>query len=139
MTPQQKYLVRRTFSRLETMGTLPALVFYRRLFDESPHLRALFRSDIEAQAARLLDMLSLLISHLERSESLAAELRLLGQRHAGYGVRLEHYQPVGVALLGMLSEMLGDDFTPEVRDAWTALYEAVASAMTSAPDALPAA
>ena len=135
MTPQQKYLVRRTFARLETMGTLPALVFYRRLFDSAPHLRPLFRSDIEAQASRLLDMLALLISHLEREALLADELRQLGERHAGYGVRIEHYEPVGAALLAMLAEVLGDDFTGAVREAWTALYQAVAEAMTAARDA----
>ena len=137
MTPQQKYLVRRTFARLETMGTLPALVFYRRLFDDSPHLRSLFRSDIEQQASRLLDMLGLLISQLERGAALAAELRQLGERHVGYGVRPEHYQPVGTALLGMLEEMLGDDFTDEVGDAWKALYNSVAEAMIFTPEALP--
>ena len=41
----------------------------------------------------------------------------------------EHSAEVGSALLGMLAEVLNDQFTPEVRAAWTALYGAVEATM----------
>ncbi len=129
MSPQQKYLIRKSFAALEPHGSIPGLVFYRRLFALDPGLRGMFKGDIEVQSEKLLEMLGGLISHLERTTLLEAELRLMGQRHAGYGVKDEHYGRVGQALLEMLAETLRGDFTPEVREAWTVLYGAVAEAM----------
>jgi len=57
------------------------------------------------------------------------ELRAMGARHLGYGVKDEHYATVGQALLDMLSEVLDKQFTPEVRTAWVALYTAVQTLM----------
>jgi len=129
MSPEQKYYIRKSFAQVEAHGTVPALVFYRRLFEIDPALRPMFKSDIEVQAAKLLDMLGVLISHLERTALLEAELRLMGQRHAGYGVQPEHYATVGQALLDMLQETLQNDFKPVVREAWIALYGAVSASM----------
>ena len=139
MSPQQKYLIRKSFALLEAHGNVPALIFYRLLFELDPALRPLFKTDIEEQATKLLDMLGALISHLERTQLLEAELRLMGQRHATYGVLPEHYETVGSALLEMLAETLRGEFTPEVREAWTTLYGAVAEAMLAGAGAAVAA
>jgi hemoglobin-like flavoprotein len=138
MSPRQKYLIRKSFAQLEGYGNVPALLFYRRLFQSDPGVRPLFQTDIETQSAKLLEMLSSLISHLERTTLLEAELRLMGQRHAGYGVKPEHYATVGAALLAMLAETLGREFTAEVREAWTCLYGAVADAMQAGAAEVPA-
>jgi hemoglobin-like flavoprotein len=47
-------------------------------------------------------------------------------------VRDEHYDVVGAALLKTLSQGLGDDFTPAVREAWTGVYGLVAATMMAA-------
>ena len=44
----------------------------------------------------------------------------------------EHYEPVGAALLWTLGQGLGDGFTPDVEDAWTITYTALAAAMIEA-------
>lgn len=129
MTADQVYLVRKTFAELARHDHVAALVFYRRLFEIDPGLRPLFKHDIEEQARKLLEMLSMLIAMLERPAGLDVELRAMGVRHVGYGVKDEHYAMVGQALIGMIGEVLNNQFTPEVRAAWTALYDAVQSAM----------
>lgn len=129
MTSHQVYLVRKSFAELLRHGHVAALVFYRRLFELDPALRALFKNDIEEQSRKLLDMLGLLIAMLERPAGLELELRALGLRHAGYGVRQADYATVGAALLGMLGEVLGERFTAEVGEAWKTLYAAVETAM----------
>ena len=43
---------------------------------------------------------------------------------------LPHTQPVGQALIYALGVACGDKFTPEVQDAWVALYTAVQYYMT---------
>ncbi len=129
MTTEQVYLVRKSFAELARHDHVAALVFYRRLFELDPELRHLFKGNIEEQARKLLDMLGLLIAMLERPVGLDVELRALGARHHGYGVKEADYATVGQALLGMVEEVLGQQFTPEVRRSWAALYEAVESAM----------
>jgi len=123
--PHHTYLIRKSFATIEAHGSIAALIFYRRLFELDPELRPLFQGDIEVQAKKLTDMLAALIGLLERGSALEAELEAMGARHAGYGVRDAHYTTVGSALLGMVEEVLGSDFTPEVKEAWTALYQAV--------------
>ncbi len=129
MTPQQVHLIRKSFAELERHDHVAALVFYRRLFQIDPALRPLFKNDIEEQSRKLLDMLGILIAMLERPVGLEMELKAMGARHAGYGVKDEHYATVGQALLDMLAEVLESRFTPEVRAAWTSLYQAVETLM----------
>jgi hemoglobin-like flavoprotein len=65
-------------------------------------------------------------------DSLAPVLQDLARRHVGYGVQEEHYATVGSALLQTLEQGLGDDFTPPVKAAWSAVYGVVADVMITA-------
>ena len=56
----------------------------------------------------------------------------LGRRHVGYGVKDEHYDTVGQALLWTLATGLGDAFTPETEQAWTEAYTLLATVMKQA-------
>ena len=56
-------------------------------------------------------------------------LARLGARHVRYGVRTEHFDVVGAALLWTLEQGLGERFTPAVRDAWIAAWDVIADAM----------
>ncbi len=129
MSPEQVHLIRKSFAELSRFDHVAALVFYRRLFELDPGLRPLFIGNIEEQSRKLIEMLGVLIAMLERPAGLDMELRAMGARHTGYGVKDQHYATVGQALLDMLSETLGAGFTPAVREAWTALYGAVESTM----------
>jgi hemoglobin-like flavoprotein len=55
----------------------------------------------------------------------------LATRHVGYGARKEHYPVVGAALLWTLEKGLGDGWTPDVADAWTAAYGTLSGFMIS--------
>ncbi len=129
MTADQIHLLRRSFGRVEQQAQVAALVFYRRLFELDPSLRSLFRTNIEEQAVKLMDMLGLALSLTDRPGALETELIESGIRHAGYGARDEHYATVGQAMLDMLAEVLGNDFTPATREAWVAFYTHTAEAM----------
>jgi hemoglobin-like flavoprotein len=129
LDPEQKHRLRKTFAIVERQSHVAALVFYQRLFELNPMLRPLFKTDIELQAAKLMDMLSSALSLLEKPEELNETLEELGARHVTYGVRTEHYETVGEALLAMLSTVLGKDFTADTRRAWTELYQLLATTM----------
>lgn len=122
MTADQVHLLRKSFGRVEQQAQVAALVFYRRLFELDPGLRPLFKTNIEQQGMKLMDMLGLAVSLINRSGALETELIESGRRHAGYGAREEDYATVGQAMIGMLDEVLGGEFTPATREAWLAFY-----------------
>jgi hemoglobin-like flavoprotein len=129
MTAAQTHLVRKSFAAAEREAEVAALVFYRRLFELDPGLRPLFKSDIQEQAKKLMEMLAVALSMLDRPAELTGELEELGARHAGYGTRPEHYATVRQALFDMLAQVMGDGFTSEVRGAWDELYDFIETAM----------
>lgn len=76
--------------------------------------------------------IALAVGSLEKMPELAPVVQELGRRHVGYGVKDEHYDIVAEVLLWTLDKGLGPDFTPEVKDAWIAVYTTLADAMKSA-------
>jgi hemoglobin-like flavoprotein len=131
MTPEQIYVVKLSFNQVLNQRKLAGELFYDRLFAIAPDVRAMFKGDMEHQGQKMIDMLALTVGNLKDPASLQTMLGDLGRRHVKYGVKDEHYPPVGQALSEMLGEVLGDAFTPQVRDAWTSLYAAVVAAMKS--------
>jgi hemoglobin-like flavoprotein len=125
----QKALVQTSFAQVRPIADAAAALFYRRLFELDPTLRPLFKGDLKEQGRKLMEMLTLAVKGLDRPEALLPALTLLGRRHAGYGVKEHDYETVGEALLWTLEQGLGPSFTPEVREAWTALYGFVADTM----------
>lgn len=121
MTEQQKSLVRESFAGLKEISGPVALLFYGRLFDLDPRLRALFPSDMKTQGQKLMSMFDSIVKGLEQPEAMQAELRELGRKHAGYGVKLEYYDTLTRAFLWSLTQAMEGGFTPEARDAWESL------------------
>jgi hemoglobin-like flavoprotein len=137
MTPEQKQLIRESFPAIREMAGPVSLLFYGRLFALEPALRPMFRQDIELQGRKLMDMLTAVVDNLDQFEGLAPTLRALGQKHAGYGVRPEHYQTVARALIWALGQALDTQFYPELRSAWLAIIEAVSLSMKKGAAELP--
>ena len=129
MTASQKQYIRMSFPVIaEVLGPV-ALLFYGRLFQLDPSLKPMFRSDIEVQGRKLMDMLTAVVKHLDDFERLEGTLRALGQRHAAYGVRPEHYDTVQRAFLWALGQTLDVEFYPEVRAAWKSVLTEVGDVM----------
>ena len=143
MTSRQIQLIQESFALVAPSADSVATSFYERLFELDPALRSLFPPDLTEQRRKLMQMLTVAVGMLNRPEALIPVLESLGRRHAGYGVRDEHYDTVGAALLWTLERGLGAAFTNEVRTAWTTLYKLVATTMqaaagTESPDPEPA-
>lgn len=132
MTPQQIELVQTSFKKVVPIAGTAADLFYGRLFEIAPEVRAMFPEDMKEQQIKLMGMLGTAVSNLHRLGAILPAVKELGQRHKGYGVSVAHYAPVGAALLWTLEKGLGADFTPEVKAAWTETYTALAGVMTTA-------
>lgn len=137
MTSRQKQLVRESFFTIrETAGPL-SMLFFGRLFQLDPALRPMFHQDLRLQGRKLMDMLIAVVDSLDHFQELDAMLRALGQRHAGYGVRPEHYATVTTALLWALGQALDMEFYPEVRAAWLTVIDAISDRMQAGAAGLP--
>ena len=129
MTPEQITLVQTSYQRLGPRRPDMAARFYQELFRRNPALRPLFTTDLAEQQVRFAAKLTELIEALPRLDDLLAHTRALGARHVAYGVRAADYQTVRAALLDALAAVLGEDFDPPTREAWTLAYNLMAETM----------
>ena len=134
MTPEQIRLVQTSWAKVVPIAPQAATLFYGRLFELDPSLKALFKSDLEAQGEKLMRAITLVVRSLERLHDLLPSIRALGQRHVGYGVQPAHYDTVGAALLWTLQQGLAEAFTAETSDAWAEAYNVLASVMKEAAE-----
>ena len=132
MNQKQIALVQASFAEVVPIADTAAALFYDRLFELDPSLRAMFRGDMKEQGKKLMDMLAVVVVNLPRLTGILTSVRALGARHVAYGVRDEHYDTVGDALLWTLGQGLGEAFTDEVREAWATAYTILATTMKDA-------
>ena len=132
MTPQQIALVQTSFTRVVPVAATAADLFYQRLFELAPDVRPMFAADLSAQKKKLIDTLAYAVDSLTQPDKLGSELTALGERHADYGTKVEHFAPVGEALLWALQQALNEEFTPAVADAWESVYAELSQAMIDA-------
>lgn len=132
MTPNQIAIVKSTFIYAIPISDAVATDFYDRLFASHPGLRRMFPADMSAQRQKLMLTLTQIVSDLDHLDRLVPMVSELARRHVGYGVRDEHYGPVGAALIEALRHALGARFTPEVEAAWGAAYGLLSNAMIQA-------
>jgi hemoglobin-like flavoprotein len=132
MTPQQVELVQQSFGKLAAMGEPAWDGFYIELFAIEPSLKRMFKGDMLEQRKKLLAALARVILALSAPATILDPLKALAVRHVGYGVRPEHYTYMGNALLRTLEKGLGEEFTPELRNAWMAAFQSLATIMKEA-------
>src|SRR5450631_160167 len=122
MTPEQIKLVQESFAKVAPISETAAILFYDRLFEIAPQVRAMFPCDMPEQRRKLMASLAVVVNCLNNLETLLPAASALATRHVSYGAKAEHYPVVGAALLWTLENGLGDAWTPELADAWTAAY-----------------
>jgi hemoglobin-like flavoprotein len=132
MNNMQKVLIQASFQKVLPIADAAAELFYGRLFELDPSLRPMFRGDMTQQGKKLMATLKVVVMGLDRLDQLIPAVEALARRHVGYGVKDEHYETVGTALIWTLQKGLGDSFTPSVATAWVAAYGLVAGVMKAA-------
>lgn len=131
ITNAQVSLVQNSFKKVEPIADDAAQIFYAKLFEYDPSLRGLFKGDMKDQGRKLMGLLKIAVNGLNDVSQLVPALQGLASRHLDYGVKVDDYTPVGNALLYTLQAGLGEDFTPETRNAWAAVYKVIADCMRS--------
>jgi NAD(P)H-flavin reductase/hemoglobin-like flavoprotein len=125
-------LIRDSFAVVEPHAEEVAGYFYAVLFSLAPRVRDLFPANMVVQRTRLLRALVHVVQMVDRPDELVPFLSHLGRDHRKFGVVLDHYEAVGIALLGAVRRYAGDAWTPAVEKAWAGAYALVATTMQEA-------
>lgn len=132
MTAEKITLVKNSWAFVITHSSMAGELFYMRLFEIAPQYRNMFREDIKVQAKKLIDMVTVIVTKLNKMDQLLFEVKGLASRHVRYGVQPEHYLPVGEALLWTLEKGLVERWSPELKEAWGEVYSKLSAAMIEA-------
>ncbi|GIJ29919.1 oxidoreductase [Micromonospora qiuiae] len=124
--------LKQSWSLVAAHGDQVALYFYSTLFLAYPEVRQMFPTNMAGQRDRLVTALGHIVSNVDQMDRLVGFLRDLGADHRKFAVRAEHYPAVGEALLATLRHFLGDQWTDDLAQDWTAAYGLVAKVMTEA-------
>lgn len=126
MTPHEIALVQGSFVKVAPIADAAAGLFYGRLFEIAPEVKPMFKGDIAEQGRKLMATLGIVVKGLSNLEAVLPAAKALAVKHVAYGVK---HVPVGEALIWRLDKGLGDDFTPETRQAWLAAYSTLSAVM----------
>ena len=124
-------LVKDTFPEIRDMAIPVSLLFYGRLFDLDPSLRALFKIDMTSQSEKLMAMVDSVVASLDSFDEVRPALRELGRRHVDYGVKEAHYATLASAFVWAVGQALDGGSSPDVRDAWNAVLAEISREMLS--------
>lgn len=129
LTSKQIELVENSWDHVLLHFQEAGAVFYKKLFEIDPALRQLFKGEIHEQSQKFVAMITLVVRKLNNADKIFADVKALGVRHHKNSVKPEHYASMAVALLWTLENALGKGWSSEVKDAWTAVYTALAKTM----------
>ena len=131
MSPEQTILIRRSFDEMWPIRRNLAVKFYERFFEASPDARRLFPSDMERQHLKLMDTIAALVGTLDNQALFQSIIAHTARQHARFGVTSSQLNAFGDALISSLEQQFGPAFTPELKQAWIALYAAIQTEMLS--------
>lgn len=138
MDENQIDLIQESFRKVVPIKETAADIFYTRLFEIAPEVKPLFKGDISEQGMKLMTTLGVVVNGLKDLDAIVPVAQQLAVKHVDYGVQPEHYAPVGEALIFTLEKGLGDNFTPELKEAWLAAYTTLSGVMIDAAYPKPA-
>lgn len=132
MTPEQIQSIQSTWLQVVPIADKAAELFYGKLFELDPAVKPMFKGNMSEQGRKLMMTIGVVVNGLTRLDEIVPTVQALGRKHVDYGVKPEHYDTVGAALLWTLEQGLGAAFTPAVKAAWAEAYGALATVMKDA-------
>ncbi|MGZ3652746.1 MAG: globin domain-containing protein [Bdellovibrionota bacterium] len=123
-------LIRESFAAIKPHAKEVVEHFYDELFSKNPEAKRIFKGvKFDKQHVALATALSHAVDYLEDGEHLTDYFTKMGERHAGYGVKKEHFPLVAQALLATLAFYFEGNWTSELEAQWTGVIQFAAGAM----------
>lgn len=122
--------VKSTIPLLESAGVAITDHFYQRMFRLNPELKNIFNMANQANGRQQFALFSAITAYAKNIDNLGVlseVVERVAQKHTSFFIQPEHYDIVGHHLIETLRELAPDAFTPEVEQAWTEAYGALAN------------
>lgn len=122
-------LVKSTVPILESAGPAVTEYFYQRMFRDNPEVKHIFNMSNQhsgRQQFALFSAIAAYAKHLDTPETLLVMVERIAQKHSSMNILAEHYPIVGHHLLETLRELVPDQFTAEIEEAWKYAYQQLA-------------
>ncbi|MFT4763561.1 MAG: nitric oxide dioxygenase [Oleispira sp.] len=123
-------LVKSTVPLLEASGSAITDYFYNRLFTHNPEAQNIFNMSNQAsgkQSFALFSAIAAYAKNLDNVEQLLSMVERIAQKHTSLNIQPEHYDLVGHHLIETLRELVPEQFTADIEEAWTVAYQALAA------------
>ncbi|WP_347549498.1 NO-inducible flavohemoprotein [Pseudalkalibacillus hwajinpoensis] len=121
--------IKSTVPALEVHGTEITKLFYNMLFTHNPELLNIFNhanQKQERQQQALANAVYAAAKNIDQLEAILPVVKQVAHKHRSLGVKPEHYPIVGKYLLLAIKEVLGDDATDDILNAWEETYSVIA-------------
>ena len=122
--------VKSTIPLLESAGVAITDHFYQRMFRLNPELKNIFNMANQANGRQQFALFSAITAYAKNIDNLGVlseVVERVAHKHTSFFIQPEHYDIVGHHLIETLRELAPDAFTPEVEQAWTEAYGALAN------------
>ncbi len=129
MTTEQKRILHHQLEKINTNGTEFVSEFYKRLFEQNPYLRQMFKTTLAEQYTKFMGMLSIIIQGLETPAIVVPLIAQMGESHKGYGVMPHHYTIVEDIFLSVIRDTFPDEYNGECEQAWKQAFQRIARIM----------
>lgn len=143
LSPAQRQILEETWKAVEASGLLAnGMKLFKHIFTICPPAQQMFTkmkdvtfNELEedevfrSHSLQVMETISIAISSLDDVKELTSVLQDLGTAHGPQGLKDAHFDLVGQALVATLEEGLGDNFTPDVKEAYVTFYQFVTQGM----------
>lgn len=135
MLDQQRIdIVKSTVPVLEQYGEKITTRFYELMFGAHPELLNIFNHANQKQGRQQRALANAVYGaamYIDNLEAILPVVKNIAQKHRSLGIKAEHYPIVGKYLILAIKDVLGDQATDEIIDAWTEAYGVIADAFIS--------
>ncbi|NBI29551.1 NO-inducible flavohemoprotein [Chengkuizengella marina] len=127
-------IIKSTVPVLQEQGEEITSHFYKMMFNHHPELLNIFNHANQKQGRQqkaLAGSILAAAANIDNLEAILPVVKTIGHKHRSLGIKPEHYPIVGKYLLLAIKEVLGEDATDEIMEAWEIAYGFIADTFIS--------
>ncbi|CAA6811414.1 MAG: Flavohemoprotein (Hemoglobin-like protein) (Flavohemoglobin) (Nitric oxide dioxygenase) (EC [uncultured Campylobacterales bacterium] len=122
MDKQTISIIKATAPILKSKGEEITTQMYFLLFNRYPEVKELFKNAGKDQYKKLANAVYAYAANIDKLENLEKSIATITSKHVETNIKPEHYPLVGECLIQAIKDVLKDDATKEVIDAWSNAY-----------------